>query len=177
MSRRHSQSSWSSAWAHYSGSELPLILVLSQDLLHGLSLRRGEVVQLSCVHTQGLWSGLVVGYVTCVAVRKIAETRKQSAAADILYGLALGFLSCIIPVICWGVSILLAHTLRKIVGVALGALGMPGTMTMALTTDARGATMDYEIMLESVLQGNEVGCSRSSKDAAEAGGKVERCTV
>jgi len=138
--------------------------------------------------TLDLWSGLVIGYVTeyytshsCTPVRKIAETRKQSAAADILYGLALSFLSCIIPVICWGVSILLAHTLRKIFGVALGVLGVRGTMTMALTTDARGATLDYEIVRESVLQGN-VRPTNSAVAAAtrmqqEQVGKVERWTM
>merc|ERR1719428_1009984 len=71
-------------------------------------------------------------------VREIAETQKQSAATGIIYGLALGYLSCIIPVICLGVTILVAHTLGGMFGVALGALGMLGTMTMGLTIDAYG---------------------------------------
>ena len=37
---------------------------------------------------------------SCTPVRKIAETRKQSAATGILYSLALGYPSCIIPAIC-----------------------------------------------------------------------------
>ena len=44
-------------------------------------------------------------------VREIAETQKQSAAAGIIYGLALGYLSSIVPVICLGFIILVAHTL------------------------------------------------------------------
>ena len=64
------------------------------------------------------------------------ETQKQSAATGIIYGLALGYLSCIEPVICLGVTILVAHTLCGRFSVALGALGMLGTMTMALTIDA-----------------------------------------
>ena len=51
-------------------------------------------------------------------------------------GRALGYLSCIVPVICLGVTILVAHTLCGRFSVALGALGMLGTMTMALTIDA-----------------------------------------
>merc|ERR1712060_272959 len=59
-----------------------------------------------------------------------------------IYGLALGYLSCIIPVICLGVTILVAHTLCGMFGVALGALGMLGTMTMGLTIDAYGPISD-----------------------------------
>merc|ERR1712039_693056 len=97
----------------------------------------------------GLWSGLIIGFITeyytshsYVPVREIAETQKQSAATGIIYGLALGYLSCIVPVICLGVTILVAHTLCGMFGVALGALGMLGTMTMALTIDAYGPISD-----------------------------------
>jgi inorganic pyrophosphatase len=97
----------------------------------------------------GLWSGLIIGFVTeyytshtYKPVREIAETQKQSAATGIIYGLALGYLSCIIPVICLGITILVAHSLCGMFGVALGALGMLGTMTMALTIDAYGPISD-----------------------------------
>ena len=69
----------------------------------------------------GLWSGLIIGYITeCYAsrgynpVQEIAETQKQSAATGSIYGLALGHLSCIEPVICLGVTILVAHTLCRL---------------------------------------------------------------
>merc|ERR1719313_1145785 len=97
----------------------------------------------------GLWSGLIVGFVTehytsntYYPVREIAETQKQSAATGIIYGLALGYLSCIIPVICLAMTILISHTLCGMYGVALGALGMLGTMTMGLTIDAYGPISD-----------------------------------
>merc|ERR1711976_564519 len=57
-------------------------------------------------------------------------------------GLALGYLSCIIPVLCLGITVLVAHTFCGMFGVALGALGMLGTMTMALTIDAYGPISD-----------------------------------
>jgi len=97
----------------------------------------------------GLWSGLIIGYVTeyytshsYAPVREISETQKQSAATGIIYGLALGYLSCIVPVLCLGITILIAHSLCGMFGVALGALGMLGTMTMALTIDAYGPISD-----------------------------------
>merc|ERR1719203_2192541 len=110
-----------------------------------------EVTQEYCAISimLGLWSGLIIGYVTeyytshsYTPVREIAETQKQSAATGIIYGLALGYLSCIVPVICLGVTILVAHTLCGMFGVALGALGMLGTMTMGLTIDAYGPISD-----------------------------------
>merc|ERR1719499_2969460 len=97
----------------------------------------------------GLWSGLIIGYVTeyytshsYLPVREIAETQKQSAATGIIYGLALGYLSCIVPVICLGVTILVSHSLCGMFGVALGALGMLATMTIGLTIDAFGPICD-----------------------------------
>merc|ERR1719473_470448 len=99
--------------------------------------------------SMGLWSGLVIGYMTeyytshsYVPVREISETQKVSAATGIIYGLALGYLSCIVPVICLGVTILVSHSLCGMFGVALGALGMLGTMTMGLTIDAYGPISD-----------------------------------
>merc|ERR1719421_465340 len=97
----------------------------------------------------GLWSGLLIGYVTeyytsssYKPVREIAETQKQSAATGIIYGLALGYLSCIVPVLCLGITVLIAHSLCGMFGIALSALGMLGTMTMALTIDAYGPISD-----------------------------------
>ncbi|CAE8623230.1 unnamed protein product [Polarella glacialis] len=97
----------------------------------------------------GLWSGLLIGFVTeyytshtYAPVREIAETQKQSAATGIIYGLALGYLSCIVPVISLGITILISHSLCGMFGVALGALGMLGTLTMALTIDAFGPISD-----------------------------------
>merc|ERR1719296_348106 len=97
----------------------------------------------------GLWSGLLVGYITeyytshsFTPVREIAETQRQSAATGIIYGLAVGYLSTIVPVICLGITILVAHSLCGFFGVALGAIGMLGTMTMALTIDAYGPISD-----------------------------------
>merc|ERR1719201_2385452 len=97
----------------------------------------------------GAWSGLVIGFITEYytshsyrPVREIAETQRVSAATGIIYGLAVGYLSTIIPVICLGVTILVAHSLCGMFGIALVALGMLGTMTMALTIDAYGPISD-----------------------------------
>jgi len=97
----------------------------------------------------GLWSGLIIGYVTeyytsstYAPVQSIAKTQQQSAATGVIVGLAVGYVSCIIPTFCLGVSVLVAHTLVGMFGVALAALGMLGTLTMGLTIDAYGPISD-----------------------------------
>merc|ERR1712066_94589 len=136
------------------GLMTPVVIILSKWCLpdtFSMGVGYEEVKWWYCAVSimLGLWSGLIIGYVTeyytshsYTPVREIAETQKQSAATGIIYGLALGYLSCIIPVICLGVTILVAHTLCGMFGVALGALGMLGTMTMGLTIDAYGPISD-----------------------------------
>merc|ERR1719164_249052 len=93
----------------------------------------------------GLWSGLLIGFATEYytshsyrPVREISETQHVSAATGIIYGLALGYLSCIIPVLALAVTILVGHTLCGMYGVALAALGMLGSLTMSLAIDVYG---------------------------------------
>merc|ERR1719276_622571 len=97
----------------------------------------------------GLWSGLLIGYTTeyytshsYTPVREIAETQAVSAATGIIYGLAVGYLSCIIPIFALAATILVSHSLCGMYGCALAALGMLSTMTMGLTIDAYGPISD-----------------------------------
>merc|ERR1719247_1516040 len=125
----------------------------------------------------GLWSGLLIGYVTeyytsstYVPVREIAETQKQSAATGIIYGLALGYLSCIIPVLALGISILIGHSLCGMFGVALAALGMLGTLCMGLTIDAYGPISDNA---GGIAEMSELGPEvRRRTDALDAAGNT-----
>jgi len=56
--------------------------------------------------TVGLWAGLVIGFITeyytshsYTPVREVARACETGAATNIIYGLALGHLSTIIPVL------------------------------------------------------------------------------
>jgi len=132
----------------------PLVIALSKWCLPETFSMGEELTEVKWWHCAisvmlGLWSGLLIGFVTeyytshsYAPVREIAETQKQSAATGIIYGLALGYLSCIVPVISLGITILIAHSICGMFGVALSALGMLGTMTMALTIDAYGPISD-----------------------------------
>jgi len=97
----------------------------------------------------GLWSGLIIGYTTeyytsfsYQPVQNIAKTQATSAATGIIYGLAVGYLSVIVPICCLAVTILVGHSMLGMYGVALGALGMLSTLTMGLTIDAYGPISD-----------------------------------
>mmetsp|Transcript_89647 Transcript_89647/g.237141 ORF Transcript_89647/g.237141 Transcript_89647/m.237141 type:complete len:731 (+) Transcript_89647:98-2290(+) len=130
----------------------PVVIWLSQSCLPATFTMGDQDVKwwhCAVAINLGLWSGLLIGFVTeyytsgsYEPVKEIANSQIQSAATGIIYGLALGYLSCIIPVLCLGITVLVAHTLCGMFGVALGALGMLGTMTMALTIDAYGPISD-----------------------------------
>lgn len=97
----------------------------------------------------GLWSGLLIGLVTeyytshsYTPVREIAESQVTSAATGIIYGLALGYLSCIVPVIALAVIVVVSFTFCGMYGIALAALGMLSTLTLGLTIDAYGPISD-----------------------------------
>merc|ERR1712151_805901 len=58
------------------------------------------------------------------------------------FGLAVGYNSCVVPTLCLGLTVLVAHSLLGMYGISLGALGMLSTMTMGLTIDAYGPISD-----------------------------------
>lgn len=134
--------------------ETPVILALAKFCLPDKFDLSDNVQDVTAIHAAipcllGAWSGLIIGFVTEYytshsyrPVREISETQKVSAATGIIYGLALGYLSNIIPTFCLGITILVAHALCGSYGVALGALGMLSTMTMGLTIDVYGPISD-----------------------------------
>lgn len=97
----------------------------------------------------GLWSGLVIGLVTeyytshsYKPVREVAESCKTGAATNIIYGLALGYKSVIVPVFCLAVTIFVSYSLAAMYGIALAALGILSTLSTGLTIDAYGPICD-----------------------------------
>jgi len=138
-----------------------------------------DVTRLHCIIAvcAGLWSGLAIGFTTeyytshsYTPVREIAESQKISAATGIIYGLAVGYLSCIIPIICLAITIAVAHILAGMYGIALAALGMLGTLTMGLTIDAYGPISDNA---GGIAEMSELGPEvRRRTDALDAAGNT-----
>jgi len=98
----------------------------------------------------GLWSGCIIGfsteYYTSNAFDPVAKVLvdacKMGAAPNIIQGLALGYVSTIIPVICLAVTIGYSFAQAGLYGVGLAALGMLGSLPVALTIDGYGPISD-----------------------------------
>lgn len=97
----------------------------------------------------GLWSGLLIGYVTeyytshsYKPVREVADASQSGPATNIIYGLALGYKSAVFPVIAIAVTIYISWSLASMYGIAIAALGMISTIATGLTIDAYGPVSD-----------------------------------
>ncbi len=93
----------------------------------------------------GLTVGLLTGYYTSdnyAPVREVAKSCETGAATNIIYGLALGYKSTVLPYIAIAASIFISWDLGGMYGVAIASLGMLGTLVIALTIDAYGPVAD-----------------------------------
>jgi len=97
----------------------------------------------------GLWGGCLIGFITeyytshtYLPVREVARSTETGAATNIIYGLALGYQSCILPVIIISLIIFLSLRTAGMYGVALASLGMLSTLATCLTIDVYGPISD-----------------------------------
>lgn len=97
----------------------------------------------------GLVAGLIIGYVTEVMtsyqykfVIELSEACKTGPATNVIYGLALGYLSTIIPVVVLCSVVYYAHSTLGFYGVALSALGMLSNLPICLAIDGYGPISD-----------------------------------
>ncbi|VAI81089.1 unnamed protein product [Triticum turgidum subsp. durum] len=97
----------------------------------------------------GLWAGLVIGFITeyytsnaYSPVQDVADSCRTGAATNVIFGLALGYKSVIIPIFAIAFSIFLSFSLAAMYGVAVAALGMLSTIATGLAIDAYGPISD-----------------------------------
>ncbi len=97
----------------------------------------------------GLWSGLLIGYVTeyytshaYKPVREVADASKTGAATNIIYGLSLGYKSTVVPTLAIAAAVYVSWTLAGMYGIAMAAIGMISTIATGLTIDAYGPVSD-----------------------------------
>jgi inorganic pyrophosphatase len=97
----------------------------------------------------GLWGGCIIGFITeyytshsYQPVRDVARSSETGAATNIIYGLALGYQSVIIPVIIIAFIIFVAVKFAGMYGVALAALGMLAILATCLAIDVYGPISD-----------------------------------
>ena len=75
-------------------------------------------------------------------VREVAESSRSGAGTNIIYGLALGYLSTIIPVLLIAFTAYVSSSIMGYYGVALAALGMLANLPVSLALDGYGPISD-----------------------------------
>lgn len=97
----------------------------------------------------GLVSGLIIGYSTDYytsnahePVKEMAHACSSGPAINIIYGLALGYNSTIVPIIFLAITAIVSVALCGLFGVALAAIGMLTNLCVGLAIDAYGPISD-----------------------------------
>jgi inorganic pyrophosphatase len=75
-------------------------------------------------------------------VQELAEACRMGAAPNIILGLALGYMSNVIPILCIAATIFCSFSFAGMYGIALSALGMLGCLPIALAIDGYGPISD-----------------------------------
>jgi inorganic pyrophosphatase len=135
------------------GAIVPILYMLPQkdDILFefGGEEYNANIWHLYACIMMGLWSGMIIGAATeyytsnkYAPTRDLADQCHAGAAPNIIMGLALGYMSCVIPVFCLSATILVAFSFAAMYGIGLAALGMLGVLPVALTIDGYGPISD-----------------------------------
>ena len=93
----------------------------------------------------GLAVGLLTGYYTSEKygpVKEVAKSCETGVATNIIYGLALGYKSTVLPYLCIAAGTFIYWQFAGMYGVAIASLGMLGTLVIALMIDAYGPVAD-----------------------------------
>lgn len=125
----------------------------------------------------GLIAGLAIGLITefytshrYKPVREVADASKTGSATNIIYGLALGYNSAVLPMLLIAISVVIGYTFAGMYGIALTAIGMLGTIAVGLTIDAYGPTSDNAGgIAEMAEMGKDI---RKRTDALDAAGNT-----
>ena len=138
---------------------MPCVYVISTNFLP-VSYNIGEIGTVTYkegvtqIHTMicplsGLVSGLLIGMITeyytsmsYSPVLELVHGCKQGAAINIILGLALGYLSNVIPTFLIAGTIYVSYKLAGMFGIALAALGMLGNLSVCLAIDGYGPISD-----------------------------------
>jgi len=97
----------------------------------------------------GLISGFLIGIVTEYytsneygPVQELSDSCKRGAAPNIIKGLALGYMSTVVPILCLAVTIYVSFSFADMYGIAVAALGMLSNLCIALAIDGYGPIAD-----------------------------------
>jgi len=121
----------------------------------------------------GLTIGLITEYYTSHSyqpVRELATSCKTGAATNMIYGIALGYKSVIIPVLVLSGVIYGSFSLCDMYGVALAAIGFLSNLATGLTIDVYGPVCDNAGGIAEMAELNPA--VRDKTDALDAAGNT-----
>jgi len=125
----------------------------------------------------GLLSGLLIGastyYFTTderAPVKEMAKACTSGAAINIIYGLALGYMSTLVPIFLLAVTVLISVEIAGLLGVGIAAVGMLSTLCITLAIDAYGPISDNA---GGISEMSELGSTvRARTDALDSAGNT-----
>jgi inorganic pyrophosphatase len=121
----------------------------------------------------GMFIGMLTEYYTSnyyKPVKQVADACTTGAATNIIYGLALGYLSTIVPIILLAITAYIAHKTLGMLGLALSALGMLSNLSIGLAIDAYGPISDNA---GGIAEMSHLGAkTREKTDALDAAGNT-----
>merc|ERR1719162_2763452 len=131
------------AAVHYLPASFELHSTVGDKILHLTPVMATLCVAMGAVG--GLTIGLITEYYTShsyAPVRELANSCKTGAATNMIYGIALGFKSAIIPVIVLALVVYFSFSICDMYGVALAAIGFLSNLATGLTIDVYGPVCD-----------------------------------
>ncbi len=93
----------------------------------------------------GTGIGAITGYFTSAdhkPTQSLSESAQRGAGPVVINGLALGYISTLIPIILICLAIFISYHFSGLYGIALAAVGMLSTLGYSLSTDAYGPVAD-----------------------------------
>ena len=107
----------------------------------------------------GLWAGLLIGYITeyytsnkYSPVLQLIESCRMGAAPNIILGLALGYMSTIIPIFSIAITVYVCFSVAGMYGVALGALECLAAFLLLLQLTATAPSLTTpEVFLKCLI--------------------------
>jgi len=136
-----------------------IYLVATYTLPTHFSFRTGEGATAAVLETTsfkvmicalcGLVAGLIIGYFTDyytsnahAPTQELSQACISGAAINIIQGLALGYMSCVIPIISIAITIFVSFKFAGMYGIAISALGMLSNLAVSLAIDGYGPISD-----------------------------------
>lgn len=124
----------------------------------------------------GMWSGYLIGMSSefftsndYYPVQEVAKSCHTGSATDIIYGLALGYMSTLFPILIMVAMIYISYICAGLYGIAMATIGILTSVPLGLSISCYGAIADNASGIASMCK---IELAKSNTAALHAGTKV-----